>query len=265
MSTFGLPPQLSLPLITGLGLVDSINPCVIGVLILLMTVLLKAGDKRAVLRNGAAYVAGVYLTYLVGGLTLLGVFNAIRSFLFISQILYAMIGALVLLAGVLEVKDYFWYGRWFSLGIPKGLVSTVEGKAAGAHVSLWASFTFGSILTLIELPCTGAPYLAILTLMSQSGYAYLTALPLLLYYNVVFVVPLLVIIYLAYSGFAMKRLESWRQDHRGLMRLLIGLFLLAIGIWIVTAVAEYLLWPFVIGSVVLVAGMAFIRHVLHYE
>lgn len=256
----GLPPQLSLPLITGLGLVDAINPCVIGVLILLITVLLQAGQKRAVLMNGIAYTAGVYITYLAGGLTLLGLFNAIRSIVFISQILYGVIGTFVLLAAFLEIKDYFWYGKWFSLGIPKGLVSTVESKASNAHVSLWASFTFGSILTLIELPCTGAPYLAILTLMSQSGYAYVTALPLLLYYNVIFVLPLIVIIALAYSGFAMKRLEGWRQEHRGAMRLVIGLFLLAIGIWIITAIAEFLLLPLIVGSLAVILLMALLRY-----
>lgn len=256
----GLPPELSLPIITGLALVDAVNPCVIGVLILLMTVLLKSGNRRAVLANGASYAAGVYLTYLAGGLTLLGVFNAIRNVLFVSQILYAVIGAFVLVAAFLEIKDFFWYGRWFSLAIPKRFITTVETRAAGAHASLWASFSFGAILTLIELPCTGAPYLAILTLMSQSGYAYLAALPLLLYYNLVFILPLIVIIWLAYAGFTMKRLEGWRTEHRGTMRLVIGLFLLAIGIWIVTAVAGELLVPLIAGSVGLILLMALLRY-----
>lgn len=260
-----LPPELSLPLITGLALVDSINPCVIGVLILLMTVLLQAGNKRAVLLNGIAYAIGVYLTYLVGGLTLLGIFNAIRDVLFVSQILYIVIGIFVLIAAILEIKDFFWYGRWFSLAIPKRFVSTIETKAQGTTRGFWTSFSFGVILTLIELPCTGAPYLAILTLMSQSGYAYLTALPLLLYYNLIFVLPLIVIIFLAYRGFAMKRLEGWRQEHRGAMRLYIGLFLLAIGIWIITAVIENLLIPLVAGAVAVIAIMAFARYILRLE
>ncbi len=257
-----LPPELSLPIITGLALVDSINPCVIGVLILLMTVLLKAGNKRAVLANGIAYTVGVYVTYLVGGLTLLGVFNAVRDFLFVSQILYIVIGVFVILAGILEVKDFFWYGRWFSLSIPKRFVSTIETKAQGTTKGLWTAFIFGVILTLVELPCTGAPYLAILTLMSQSGYAYITALPLLLYYNVIFVLPLIVIIFLAYRGFAMKRLEGWREEHRGAMRLYIGLFLLAIGIWIITAVIDHSLIPLILGMSAVIAIMAFVRYVL---
>lgn len=254
-------PSLSLPIITGLALLDSINPCVIGVLILLITVLLKTGKKQAILRNGIAYTIGVYATYLIGGLTLLSLFNLIRGVVFISQILYFVVGIFVIFAGLLEVKDFFWYGRWYSLAIPARLIRTVEHKASGAHVSLWASFGFGVILTLIELPCTGAPYLAVLTLMSQSGTAYLTALPLLLFYNLIFVLPLIIIIYLAYSGFSMKRIERWRRENRGLMRLFIGLVLLAIGIWILAAVIEGVTLPLIIVFLLLIVIAAVIKYV----
>lgn len=255
-------PTLSLPIIIGLALIDSINPCVIGVLILLLTMLLKAGNKRAIITHGTSYVVGVYVTYLIGGLTLLGVFNLIRSVVVISQLLYFVIGTLIIIAGFLEIKDFFWYGRWHSLAIPVCFVKYIEKKAAGTHASLWASFTFGAALTLIELPCTGAPYLAVLTLMSQGGYAYVTAMPLLLFYNLIFVLPLLVIMYLAYTGLGMKRLESWRHAHKGKMRLYTGVALLAIGIWILTAVAEYLLWPSIIISLVIITLMAVVKYAL---
>lgn len=254
-------PSLSIPIIVGMALIDSINPCVIGVLILLITLLLKTGNKAAILKNGASYVAGVYLTYLIGGLTLLGIFNAIRGIVFISQMLYGVIGTFILFAAFLEIKDFFWYGRWYTLAIPSGLVKYVEKRASGVHASLWAAFSFGVILTLIELPCTGAPYLAVLTLMSQSGYAYLTALPLLLLYNLVFVLPLITIIYLGYAGTSMKSLEGWRKENRGRMRLYVGLALLAIGIWVITAVAEKLLVPLIVASLGLIALMAVVKYV----
>ncbi|QQG39450.1 MAG: GAP family protein [Candidatus Aenigmatarchaeota archaeon] len=253
-------PNLSLPILIGLALIDSINPCVIGVLILLMTVLLKVGNRKAILSNGAAYTAGVYFTYLIGGMTLLTVFNLARTLTAVSQALYVAIGALVLFAGLLETKDFFWYGRWYSLSIPAGLVHMVEERASGAHASLAAAMSFGFVVTLIELPCTGAPYLAVLTLMSQGGLNYVTALPMLLLYNLVFVLPLLVIIYLAYKGMEMKRLESLRKEHRGLMRLAIGLALLAVGVWIVTAVADVFvpLVLFLSGAIALMAVLKYV-------
>ena len=253
-------PSLSLPIIIGFGLLDSINPCVIGVLLLMLTLLLKTGQKQAILKNGAAYVAGVYLTYLIGGLTLLGLFNAVRGVVVIGQIFYFVIGGFVMLAGILEVKDYFWYGRWFALAIPKRFISTIESKVTGVHASLAAAFSFGALVTLVELPCTGAPYLAVLTLMSQSGYKYLTSLPLLLLYNLVFVLPLLFIIYLAYSGTNLKRIENWRKEKRGLMRLVIGLALLAVAIWIITTVADYLLFPLVWGVGITIGLMTVIKY-----
>ena len=254
-ATAQLTPELSLPIIIGFALIDSINPCVIGVLLLLITVLLKAKQKRAVLVNGGVYTIGVYVTYLIGGVTLLSVFNAVRDIQLISQLFYVVIGAFVLIAAFLEIKDYFWYGRWFSLAIPKRFVRHVESNVKGTHSSLVSAFLFGSLVTLIELPCTGAPYLAIITLMSQSGVQFYSALMLLLLYNLVFVVPLIVIIYLAYKGIGYKKMELWRREHKGRMRLAVGLMLLGIGTWITTTVAEWLLLPLIAGSILAVAVM----------
>lgn len=254
-------PTLSIPIITGLALLDSINPCVIGVLILLLTVLLKTGNKKAILLNGISYTAGVYLTYLIGGLTLLALFNSIREIVVLSKFLYLFIGTFVIIAGLLEVKDYFWYGRWFALAIPTRFTNYIHAKADNAHVSLAATFSFGAILTLIELPCTGAPYLAVLTLMSQSGLGYLTGLPLLLFYNLIFVLPLIVIIYLAYAGTSIEKLQHWKKDNKGKMRLSIGLALLAVGIWIITAVVDIL--PILVAWLLLIiAAMWFAKYIL---
>lgn len=255
-------PELSLPIIIGFGLLDSINPCVIGVLLVMLTVLLKTGDKRKVLINGLAYVGGVYATYLLGGLTLLSVFNAVRGIVFIGQLLYVVVGALVILAGLLEIKDFFWYGRWFSLSIPKRFVSYVERKVETTHTSIYAAIFFGFAITLVELPCTGAPYLAILTLMSQSALGFAKGLPLLMLYNLVFVLPLIVIIALVYYGFSVKRLEDWKREHRGFMRFAVGIALLGVGIWIITTVADYLLYPVIIGSLAAILLMAFAKYVL---
>ena len=246
-------PTPSLPIAIGGALVDSINPCVIGVLILLLTILIKTKDKSKILKYGIVYTIGVYVTYLVGGLTILSIFNAVRSVQALSQMLYIAIGAFIVLAGFLEVKDFFWYGRWFSLSIPVGFISYIENKVKTVHTSYLSAFFFGFVVTLIELPCTGAPYLAVLTLMTHIDFG--TAFAYLLLYNLVFVLPLLAIIFLAYSGTKIKRFEGWRREHRGKMRLVIGLFLLALGIWIITTVWDILL-PLTAFVIVVIALMA---------
>ena len=248
-------PEISLPIIIGFALIDSINPCVIGVLLLLITVLLKAKKKKSVLVNGLVYTIGVYVTYLVGGITLLSIFNAVREIQVLSQIFYVAIGIFVLVAGFIEVKDYFWYGRGFALAIPARFVRTIKSNAKTSKASLVGAFMFGAIVTLIELPCTGAPYLALITMMSQSGVQFYSAFTLLMLYNLVFVLPLIVIIYLAYSGIGAKKMEMWKKENKGKMRLGVGLMLLAVGVWIVSAVYDWLL-------IYLISGVAAITLVM---
>lgn len=256
--------SLLVPVIIAGALLDSINPCVIGVLILLLTVLTRMADRRTLLINGMVYTIGVYVTYLVGGLTLLAVFDVVAGVRFVAQNLYLGIGTFVVFAGMLEVKDYFWYGRWYSLAIPKRFVGYIEGKVHRTHASLLAAFLFGVAVTLIELPCTGAPYLAVLTIMKQSFLPFYEALGLLLLYNLIFIAPLLAIIYLTYQGTTSKRLESWRREHRGLMRLGMGVFLLALGIFIYSFISlTVAFWSIPVIAAIIIAMAIYWKHETH--
>ena len=55
-------------------------------------------------------------------------------------------------------------------------------------------------------------------------------LPLLVLYNVAFVVPLLLTLAIVYFGIPPERLENWRNEQRFMIRLLMGLFMIGIGI-----------------------------------
>jgi len=135
-----------------------------------------------------------------------------------------------------KIKDFFWYGKGFSLQIIPGAAERIKyytkkieklHKKDGIYTYLLA-IPLGIFVTLVELPCTGAPYLAVLAIIGQGNYA--TGIPLLLLYNLIFILPLFFIIGLAYFGKSSDMLEKWRKKHRGLMRLLVGLFLIALGI-----------------------------------
>jgi cytochrome c biogenesis protein CcdA len=82
---------------------------------------------------------------------------------------------------------------------------------------------------MFELPCTGGVYLAILALMADS-MTKLTAISYLLIYNVMFVLPLLIILLLVMRGMAAKHIENWRQSGKNVMKLTMGLLLIFLGI-----------------------------------
>src|SRR3989344_7295329 len=216
--------ELTLGIIIAAALVDSINPCVFGVLIFLiafMTKLFKNANKMLV--GGFLYSAVVYITYLLLGFGILKITIGTG----LATTFYWIAALIAIIAGLLEIKDYFWYGKGFSLQIIPGGAKRIEyytGHIAGMekrHPALLYLMTaaLGLLVVLVELPCTGAPYLAILGLLSKGLFA--TAVPLLLLYNFVFVLPLFIIIGIAYFGTASDRLPARREEHRGLMRLCI--------------------------------------------
>jgi len=145
-------------------------------------------------------------------------------------------------AGLLEIKDYFWYGKGFSLAMLPGTAQRIKKYTKYMEKmdkdKPWMSYlllgVLGIFVVLVELPCTGAPYLAILALIGQGAYA--SALPLLLVYNFIFVFPLFIIIGFAYFGKSSTILEKWRKKHRGTMRLVIGLFLVLLGVYMLLSI-----------------------------
>jgi len=148
---------------------------------------------------------------------------------------YRVIGVVVILAGLLEIKDYFWYGKGFSLSIAPSNAERIKmyTKRVGANKS--TAFFLGVFVALVELPCTGAVYLAILALMSAVGLT-MSNLNFLLLYNVIFVLPLVAILVAVAYGTDIKRFKSWREEHKGGMRLLIGLLLVLMGLWMMYTV-----------------------------
>lgn len=219
--------------IIGAALVDSINPCAFGVLIFLLAYLsesVKTAGKM--LANGLIYIAAVFVTYLVAGLILLPFIRKIGAF---SVISYYVLAGIIAIAGLVEIKDFFWYGRWFSLSIFPGETKRIKMYVEKVGDSPFTAFFLGVFVALVELPCTGFAYLAVLGLISLSGVT-ISNVMLLIIYNLIFVFPLIVILWFIYKGTSTHKFEEWRQKHKKWMRLAIGLVLLALAaamIWYV--------------------------------
>jgi cytochrome c biogenesis protein CcdA len=234
--------NLTIGIVVGAALVDSINPCVFGVLIFLIAFMNKLfKTRKMMLIGGLLYSVVVYVTYLALGFGILRVTVNIGF----SNAFYVIVAVIAIIAGLLEMKDYFWYGKGFSLQmIPGGAArlrhyTTKIEKMQSRHPALLLLTTalLGVFVVLVELPCTGAPYFAILGLLAKGSYA--SAVPMLLLYNFIFVLPLLVVIGFAYFGASSETLEVWRKNHRGLMRLVIGIFLIALGVYMLYTIGYF--------------------------
>ena len=210
------------------ALVDSINPCAIGVLILLISTLLALGRNRGkILAVGTIYILAVYLTYFLAGIGLLLFIQRLN----IAQPLSIIVGSLVILMGLIEIKDFFWYGRGISLSISPKYVKYIENYAK--KVTVPGAILLGAFVSAVELPCTGGPYLAITTWIAQAQTLPIKALIYLLVYNLIFILPLIVILFLVYFGVKVQKIKRWKQNYRRWMRLAIGLVLITLGILLI--------------------------------
>lgn len=212
--------------------IDSINPCAIGVLILMVSLIASSKSSTfRLLTLGGLYIFAIFLTYLLAGLGL--VFFLGKIPIFIAEYLSIAVGGLVIIAGLLEIKDYFWYGKGFSLQIPHYFAEKI--KQYSKNVSIAGVIFLGSFVAAVELPCTGAPYLAIITILSLNFN--IQAFLLLVLYNMIFVAPLLVILFMVAAGMQVQKIHGWKEMNKGYMRFGLGLLLIALG-WLLILIAN---------------------------
>ena len=192
--------NLTLPVVTFAALLDSINPCAISVLLLTVGFLvsLKKSPKHIMLIAGI-YILGIFITYILIGLgilhalSLFGISRAITKF-----------GALILvITGILGLAEV-------PLGIP-GFIKPSLAKLI-QQATHPAMFFLGVLVGLFEFPCTGGPYLMILALLHDKA-TFTTGAAYLIYYNIIFVSPLILITLTTHNSQLTTKFESWRHSH----------------------------------------------------
>jgi cytochrome c biogenesis protein CcdA len=221
------------------GLADGFNPCAFTVLLLFITALLTSAQARnpesavslrgRVVGLGSIYIASVFLTYLALGV---GILSA-ASF-FAQRHLPARLGAVAaIVLGLWMLKDYFIPELGLRLQAP-GVVSR-WAQASARRATIPALITGGILIGLCTLPCSGAVYLAVLSLLAMQPTA-LGGFGYLVLYNVLFVLPLVVILLLASYRPTLNRLAHWNLHHKERVRLGIGTGVVVMGFAILATV-----------------------------
>jgi hypothetical protein len=189
--------EVSLPLVAlALGLLDSINPCAFFVLLFLLTLMIHAHSRMRMLTVGVVFVCFSGLIYFLFMAAWLNLFLATGGVRFVTL----LAGVVALLIGAFNIKDYFLFHKGPSLSIPEkvkpGLYHRVRELIKSAN---YLSLLGGTVLLAIaansyELLCTaGFPmvFTRILTLQELPTWQYYSYLA---FYNIVYVLPLLVIV-----------------------------------------------------------------------
>jgi glutaredoxin len=221
---------LSLPAFTIIiaGL-DSFNPCAFFVLFFLLSLLIHAHSRLRMLLIGGVFILFSGLIYFVFMAAWLNLFLLTGTLPTVTIVA----GIIALVVATINIKDFFFFEQGISLVIPEEQKPKLFARMrnllkAGSLFSMMAGT---AVLALVansyELLCTaGFPmvFTRMLTLQHLSTlqyYAYLA------FYNVVYVIPLAVIVGVFTVTLGSRKLTEWQGR---VLKLVSGLMMLGLGL-----------------------------------
>lgn len=210
------------------GLIDGINPCAFASIIFFISYLTLINRKgREILWVGGMFTLSVFLTYFLIGTGALKMITSLSFLPLVRKIFVLVTAALALILGAVSLYDYLQFKRKGTtkdakLQLPsflKNLIhSTIRKNVKLSNYILMAAVT-GFIVSLLELACTGQIYLPTIMFISTIPDLKVNALFYLLFYNLMFVVPLVLVFSFTYWGTTSAQWAALTQKNFGKIKI----------------------------------------------
>jgi hypothetical protein len=201
------------------------------VLILMISMLATLGDRRRMLAVAGTFVAIEGIAYFAFMAAWLNLFLLIG----LSRISEVVIALLAIVAGAINLKDFFALGRGITLSIPAaakpGIYTRLHAilRAERLGPALVGTAVLAVLVQIVELLCTSgfpALYTRILTLRQLDTAAYYGYL---LLYNLMYMLDDIVILAIGVATLSRRRLQEKEGRY---LKLAAGLVMLCLGIYL---------------------------------
>ena len=215
-----------LPLVFISAILDSVHPCSFSILLITIAFLfgMQMGRKK-ILQLGGTYIAGIFAAYFLIGLGVLKVLHLFNTPHFMGKL-----GAtLLIIFGVLNLLSRFFPTFPIKLKIPSfthGAMGKLMDKA-----SFPAVFGLGLLVGICQFPCMGGPYLMVIGLL-RDQVTYMSGFGYLLLYNFILIIPLVAVLFISADKLLVDKMQIWKRENMGGLRLWVGLIMIIIGILI---------------------------------
>lgn len=227
---FDIPTLL---LVLGSSAIGSIHPCIVSIITLVYSMLLGHGHSRKkLLIFGALYIFLVFAFLSLAGLGI----NFLIAYLPLRINTYSpiMISILLISGGLIEVKDYYWYGKFISVKAPDWLENLIH-KTATKRSNTGSIIKLSAQTSLAGLLSSGMPYIGIIAMLRASTHV--TQWEFIGLYNLMFILPFVLILIKVLGGMNTSKITKWKEVSKQNIRLLVGLLLIVHG-WVLMLITN---------------------------
>ncbi len=217
-------PRIMLPLILITGFLDGLNPCAFAVLLFFIAFLFTIHKtKSSIWKMGVTYIFAIFLAYFLIGIGLM------KAFIFTgAPHLMAVIAAyLMIILGLINIGNFIFPNMKFKIGIPS--FSKEYLKRWMYKATIPAAFILGFLVGLCTFPCSGGMYVAIVGLLAAKA-TYLQGLAYLVIYNIMFILPLVIMLIAAGNKKAIEKITKWEQSKSTVIKLIFGITMILLGL-----------------------------------
>ena len=225
--------DVGLPLFTlAMGLLDGFNPCSMWVLLLMISILAPLNDRKRMLAIAGTFVLIQGLAYFVFMAAWLNLFLLIG----LSRASQLVIAAIAIVAGLVNLKDFFALGRGISLSIPErakpGIYARIRGllHAPTLTAAIVGAVILALLVQIVEFLCTSgfpALFTRILTLQELDTATYYGYL---LLYIAAYMLDDLIILGIGVTLLSRHRLQ---EKEGRVLKLISGLVMVGLGIYLI--------------------------------
>lgn len=210
-------------LVTSSAFLDGLNPCAFAVLLFFIAFLFSIKKiKRQIWKMGLVYIVAIYLAYFLIGIGIAQAFVITGS-----PHLMAYIGSyLVIALGLIQLIGVVWPKFPVKLRIPLNTKATLEKWMFRA--TLPASFIGGFLVGLCTFPCSGGIYVAIIGMLTVQR-TFFQGLGWMVWYNLIFVLPLFILLGLASNKKTTERMQVLERAESKKVKAAIGAFMVILG------------------------------------
>jgi cytochrome c biogenesis protein CcdA len=209
---------------------DSINPCAFAVMIILLTSILKQHKSRAkVIISGLMFILAIFISYVAMWLAL---FETL-AWNFDPKYIQYTIWVVWILIWLANLKDYFWYGKYFRMEVPTSWRPKMKSLLKWVTSPMWAFF-IGFLISLFLLPCTSGPYVVVTSYLSSNQISFDVAAIYILIYNVVFIIPMFIIMFMiAFGVKSVEEINELKELNVEKMHLITWIIMLLLWIYVI--------------------------------